>query len=193
MIFRALLLAAVAAMFISNSAWAGWGFDFEDHPIHVEKQTWKNAIPNIHRGDEFAWMFRTRVREAAKAEPNFANHFVLASFGCDMECQAYLVLASFGCGTECQVYFVVNTKTGEVIRGPVSGWGAEGMRASNLLVVNPIEEDYDGDMPDWLETEYYVFDGKEFHLVFSEKPPSSDEDITGSVGNVPLPMPRPAS
>lgn len=177
MFFRA-LLAAVAAMFIANSAWAGWGFGFEDHPIHVEKQTWKNAEPNIHRGDEFAWMFRTRVREAAKAEPNFANHFVLASFGC---------------GTECQAYFVVNTKTGEVIRGPVSGWGAEGVRDSNLLVVNPIEEDYDGEIPDWLETEYYVFDGKEFHLVFSEKPPSSDEEITGSVGHVPLPTPRPGS
>lgn len=83
---------------------------------------------------------------------------------------------------------MVNTKTGEVIRGPVSGWGAEGVRESNLLIVNPVEEDYDGEIPDWLETEYYVFDGKEFRLIFSEKPPSSDEEITGSI---PLPTPRP--
>ena len=113
-----------------------------------------------------------------KKEPNFANHFVLASFGC---------------GTECQVYFVVDTKTGEVIRGPVSGWGAEGVLDSNLLVVNPLEEDYDDEIPDWLETEYYVFDGKEFRLVFSEKPPSSGAEIVGSVGHVPLPTPPPGS
>lgn len=39
-----------------------------------------------------AWYFRTRIREAAKGRPNFAGHYVLATWGCGAECLSSVVI-----------------------------------------------------------------------------------------------------
>ena len=39
-----------------------------------------------------AWQFRTRIREAAQGQPNFAGHCVLATWGCGAECLSYAII-----------------------------------------------------------------------------------------------------
>jgi hypothetical protein len=39
-----------------------------------------------------AWMFRTRIREVAQRRPNFAGHYVLATWGCGAECLSYVIV-----------------------------------------------------------------------------------------------------
>jgi len=58
-----------------------------------------------------AWMFRTRLRNAAKQEPNFAGQHVLASWGC---------------GSTCVTGAAVNLATGQVtfLPGSVCCWAA---------------------------------------------------------------------
>ncbi|HEX8329633.1 MAG TPA: hypothetical protein VF629_19000 [Hymenobacter sp.] len=56
------------------------------------------AAPRLRPGTA-AWYFRTRIREAAVQPPNFAGHYVLATWGC---------------GTECVSYVIINAKTGAV-------------------------------------------------------------------------------
>lgn len=39
-----------------------------------------------------AWTFRTRIRELAQQPPNFAGHYVLATWGCGAECLSYAIV-----------------------------------------------------------------------------------------------------
>ncbi|MDF7813830.1 hypothetical protein [Hymenobacter sp. YC55] len=39
-----------------------------------------------------AWRFRTRIREVAQQRPNFAGHYVLATWGCGAECLSYVIV-----------------------------------------------------------------------------------------------------
>ena len=48
-------------------------------------------MPKITRHTA-AWMFRTRIREAAKLRPNFAGHYILAAWGCGAECLSYAII-----------------------------------------------------------------------------------------------------
>jgi hypothetical protein len=48
-----------------------------------------------------AWQFRTRIREVARQRPNFAGHYVLATWGCGAECVSYVIVDT----TSGQVYF----------------------------------------------------------------------------------------
>lgn len=57
-----------------------------------------NAAPNL-TADAESRMFRTRIREWAKEKPNFAGHYILATWGC---------------GTECVQLTVIDARTGQV-------------------------------------------------------------------------------
>ena len=46
-----------------------------------------------------AWKYRTRIREAAKGPPNFTGHYVLATWGC---------------GIECLIFGIIDLETGKV-------------------------------------------------------------------------------
>jgi hypothetical protein len=50
-------------------------------------------------------MFRTRIREAAKAGPNFAGHYAVAEWGC---------------GAACVGFVIVDEKTGAILNAPAS-------------------------------------------------------------------------
>ena len=39
-----------------------------------------------------AWHFRTRIREAVQGKPNFAGHYILASWGCGAECLSTAII-----------------------------------------------------------------------------------------------------
>lgn len=39
-----------------------------------------------------AWSFRTRIREAARQPINFGGQYVLAAWGCGLECVSYAII-----------------------------------------------------------------------------------------------------
>jgi hypothetical protein len=66
--------------------------------------------------------YRTRLREGAKAGPNFAGHFTLVAWGC---------------GSSCQEWAILDARTGRVFDWLVrSTAGAEFYPNSRLLIVD---------------------------------------------------------
>lgn len=57
-----------------------------------------NGTPDL-TSDSQTRMYRTRIKEWAKAKPNFAGHYILATWGC---------------GTECLQITIIDAKTGKV-------------------------------------------------------------------------------
>ena len=79
---------------------------------------------------------------------NFAGHYSVVAWGC---------------GTECETFMIVDLKTGKVFDGGEAKLKVATEVKSRLLIVNPIEvirETYkEEDLPSWLITQYYVWDG----------------------------------
>ncbi|NPT42065.1 hypothetical protein GNZ12_12190 [Paraburkholderia sp. 1N] len=96
--------------------------------------------------------YATRIREASRQKPNFAGHYVLASWGC---------------GTSCVSTVVIDAKTGRVTWLPftVCCWDVdvqepiEFRRDSRLLVVHGSRNEEGGG------TYYYALDKDSFKLV----------------------------
>jgi len=70
---------------------------FESYP--AERYSGKNAAP-ILNGDPTTRMYRTRIKEWSKVRPNFAGHYILATWGC---------------GTDCTQLAIIDAITGKVI------------------------------------------------------------------------------
>jgi hypothetical protein len=98
-------------LFASLFSSAAWGQShppqFKEYPV-TEQYTGPRAAPKLTPGTA-AWYFRTRIREAARQKPNFAGHYVLATWGC---------------GAECLSSAIIDVKTGEVYTdgGSVCCW-----------------------------------------------------------------------
>jgi hypothetical protein len=73
---------------------------FDDFPAQVFSG--HNATPNL-RSDAATRMFRSRLVQWAKAKPNFAGHYVLATWGC---------------GTDCTQLAIIDARTGKVYHPP---------------------------------------------------------------------------
>ncbi|HEY6096042.1 MAG TPA: hypothetical protein VIU93_13920 [Gallionellaceae bacterium] len=73
---------------------------FESYPARL--YTGKNAKPDLH-SDPATRMFRTRIRERSKEKPNFAGHYILATWGC---------------GTSCTQLSIIDVRTGKVFHPP---------------------------------------------------------------------------
>lgn len=97
-LFAALLLAAPAAAQAPARAPR-----FEDFPAVLAPPA-RNAPVVLATAE--ARRYRTRLREAAAQPPNFAGHYVLATWGC---------------GTDCLMGAAVNTRSGRVtfMPGPI--------------------------------------------------------------------------
>lgn len=146
---------------------------FEQFPAR-ELQIGTRVKAKIVRENEFAWTFRTRLREAAKEAPNFGGHYVIAEWGC---------------GIYCQSGALISLKTGNIYPLPTSEWGTVYDVTSNLLVVNPVYGDED-EIPDWLSTKYFLWTGKDWRLMLEVFP---QQPATVSLPDVaPLPAPTPA-
>jgi len=61
-----------------------------------------NAAPNLH-SDARTKMFRSQLRHWAKEKPNFAGHYILATWGC---------------GTDCTQIAVIDAITGKIYHPP---------------------------------------------------------------------------
>lgn len=106
-----------------------------------------NVVPRLRPGTA-AWWFRTRIREAAAQPPNFAGHYVLATWGC---------------GAECVSYAIIDAKTGAVFfdSRTVCCWGAavpgdfepvRGQLSSRLLICTGLLNEQGPNQP-----HYYIF------------------------------------
>ena len=69
---------------------------FESYPAAV--YTGANARPRLN-ADARTRLFRTRIKEWAGEKPNFAGHYILATWGC---------------GTDCTQITIIDAKTGKV-------------------------------------------------------------------------------
>lgn len=112
MIFRAFLIPLLLAFAeVAGSATGGDGYNevtirssdipsdaprFSDFPADL--YTGPNAAPNL-RHDARARMHRTRLAHWAKEPPNFAGHYILATWGC---------------GTDCTQIAIIDAKTGAI-------------------------------------------------------------------------------
>lgn len=98
--FRSILLAVLLTGFLIATAQAqGRVPQFKDYPV-TEIYTGRTAPLVLTRQDR---MFRTRLREAAKQKPNFAGHYIFATWGC---------------GTSCLMGAVIDAKSGKVYSIP---------------------------------------------------------------------------
>ncbi len=100
--------------------------------------------------------YATKLKEFAHRQPNFAGHFILASWGC---------------GASCVMTAAINAQTGEVTWLPftVCCWDLniseplEFRSDSRLLIVHGSRNESGGGTYD------YTFDGKAFTLVKAEE------------------------
>ena len=87
-VLTTLILASEVAV---RSAWGQVSpAAFANYPSGV-RYAGPCAAPRLRPGTA-AWHFRTRIREAAKEPPNFAGHYVLATWGCGAECVSYAII-----------------------------------------------------------------------------------------------------
>lgn len=114
----------------------------------------RNRSPVDLSSDE-AWMYRTRLRNAAKQEPNFAGHYVIAEWGC---------------GTTCVMGAAIDVASGRVTFLPASACCWTGVDAnfkplefrlnSRLFVMAGLLNEQ-GKMG----AHFFVFDGRAFNLL----------------------------
>lgn len=110
----AVLLAAMPLVLAGTAAWAqaddGRWDEYTIMPSHYPAdaprfEAYPAAVyrgPNAPvrwRADADSRMFRTRLREWGREKPNFAGHYILASWGC---------------GTSCAQIAIIDAKTGKV-------------------------------------------------------------------------------
>jgi hypothetical protein len=144
----------------------------EDYAVHETFQG-KPASPKLE--SPTARLFRTRIREGAKAGPNFAGHFTVVTWGCGLDA-FYLV--------------VVNAKTGEVYLPPFGCMALAGgfdlpvpdplpnpayRLDSRLLVVVGLEDGKDEPLSN-RAVRFYSFTNGKFKFVYSIPAPLTESD-----------------
>jgi hypothetical protein len=144
-----LLLFAVSTFGQSNTP-----PQFKDFPANGQ-YAGKNA-PVIITGKDR--MYRTRLREAAQEQPNFAGHYILTTWGC---------------GAECLTGAVIDANTGKVYWLPdtICCWNEierDGSFTpvvfrlnSRLIVFTGLRNEREGDQG----AHYYKFDGARFRFI----------------------------
>jgi hypothetical protein len=121
---------------------------FEDFSVIKEKIV---RSVNPHLNDAASRQYATVIRESARHKPNFAGHFVLASWGC---------------GASCIMSAAINVKNGTIIWLPftVCCWDIdveplEFRLESRLLKINGYRNEIESGQS------FYEFDGNHFNLI----------------------------
>jgi hypothetical protein len=138
-------LFATGACFANGSALPR----FEEYPAAVEAVK-KPAQARI--SDAQSRKYRTQLREASRHAPDFAGHYILATWGC---------------GASCVMAAAIDAKTGSVISLPftVSNWPLEvteplDYKANSRLLIVRGSRDEKGN-----GIYYYEFAGHSFKLL----------------------------
>ncbi|QNX05269.1 hypothetical protein [Acinetobacter seifertii] len=82
------------------------------------KSVYKGTTAKLDLSDPDARMFRTRLSEALKEQPDFAGEYVTVMWGC---------------GTNCRVYSFINKRTGKLLK---EGFGGE-ERQEDVIFTDP--------------------------------------------------------
>lgn len=113
------------------------------------------------------FLFRTKVREAARKGPNFAGHYTIATWGCGSDCEAFAVVDAISG----QLYYPVPF---DALDCPPSGkvgggtYGGLGFRLdSSLLIADgcPLYGRRKGPIDERCGARYYNWTDHEFHLL----------------------------
>jgi len=120
---------------------------FGDYPAGAP-YTGRNAAPVL--ATQEVRRFRTMIRNGAREKPNFASHFIVASWGC---------------GTDCELGAIIDARSGRVVMLPVVAGLPEDAGTesghfeyhldSRLLVMNGMIRE---EPP--MGSHYFVFDGQ---------------------------------
>ena len=90
-------------------------YDFANYPEQAYRG--RPVLPQF-RGDQRAFaILRTRLRDAARAGPDFAGHYRIESIGC---------------GTECTNSFIIDVKTGRITGSWIPHGDGEFSTSENL-------------------------------------------------------------
>lgn len=122
---------------------------FSDYPV---EQSYIGKPANLRLNNETAKDFRTRLRESLLNDPVFAGEYVLASWGCGIQC----VQTTF-----------VNKRTGQVIDGfgGESGETIDSFRLnSRLLVTQGYEYNDEGEQIGYFAF-FYILKNEKFILI----------------------------
>ena len=147
------VLASVLMVPLLLQGAAGVAPTFHDYPVARERV----AHPaKVQLADAKSQQYATRLREFAVRRPNFAGHFILASWGC---------------GASCVMTAAINAQTGEVAWLPftVCCWAPNVTKPlefhpnSRLLIVHGSRNESGGGTYD------YSFDGKTFTLLRADE------------------------
>jgi hypothetical protein len=136
--------------------------NFSQYKIQDSEKMTEKPAPVDLSSYEGARTYRTKLREGAKAGPNFAGHYTIVTYGC---------------GTQCQDNWVIDAKTGKIIDRFESSIGSKYQPESNLLIINAPDPDLKKayqDYPDQpilgdLETVFKVIKDGKFETVYKTK------------------------
>ena len=96
------LIGLITVFFLAGGvSWSQPAPKFRDYRVPIIYNG-KNARPKL---DKDTYMFRTRIRYAARQKRNFAGEYVLAQWGC---------------GASCRMVVAINVRTGRVYGVPFS-------------------------------------------------------------------------
>ena len=125
--------------------------EFGAYPV-AQSDTVLGAINFTSHPD--AENFKTRLEYSLNEPANFAGHYIVTNWGC---------------GTMCQMVAVIDVLNGDVFFPFTTSMGACFLADSSLIITNPLDEyiieDFGDDMPDWLKSGYYTWDGAQMHLL----------------------------
>lgn len=140
-VYAALLIAVFVGVF--SFAWQKHRPEPELMVVSVPKSTFEHyPVQEIFSGvsapldlesNPIGPKFKTRIIEAYTGKPNFSGHYTLASWGCGMECVAFVV---------------IDNKTGRIYGDYISekltdghsSYGMDFNLESSLIIINPTEE-----------------------------------------------------
>lgn len=129
---------------------------FSDYPA---LSNFKGKSARVHlKGDSRARLYRTQLRNAAAAGPNFAGRYAMGTWGC---------------GSPCLMAGMVDLGSGKVIWPPIPAmmvFDISFRLTSRLLIVNSrevLEKDWPNGPPKWIEGEwpeelFFIWNGKRF-------------------------------
>jgi membrane dipeptidase len=158
------ILKEAEAMAETLNTASGLKPSFENYIVVTSNEVLRSIDFSSHPDAE---NFRTRLEYSLNERPNFAGHYIVSNWGC---------------GTMCQMVAIVDVKNGDVFFPFTTSMGVCFQVDSSLIITNPLDEmtieDFGEDMPDWLTSGYYTWDGMQMHLLDES---SQAVDVSGDI------------
>jgi hypothetical protein len=154
--FTKFTIIFVAIGFLSFSTSAETILKFSDYAVVPIK--FKQAQSVDLNSHEKARAYRTKLREGFKKPANFAQKYVVVTFGC---------------GSSCQVNWIINKESGRVLGMVGTTYGAAYKKDSRLIMADPIPS-YQADFSDKKNSQYMesykaTVDGPRYYVLENDE------------------------